>query len=69
MGREKFNGERPLRLPPPPEAVRELLEFNDGDRPCEGTEADTGEYGPETPLLEDSFRGSWEKVDPALELV
>lgn len=37
MGREKFNGERPLRLPPPAEIVKELVDFSEGERSFEGT--------------------------------
>ena len=47
----------------------EVSELMDGDRGCERvTEEDIEEYGSDTALLADIFRG-FENVDPAFELL
>ena len=61
-GREKLNdgrGRYPL----------EVSELKEGDRGCgRAGKVDMGEYGSDTALPEDSFRG-FEKVEPAFELL
>lgn len=68
MGREKLSEGR-WRRPP----LFEASELWDGDRGrprgIGAAVVDMGECGPDIALLEDSFRGGWEKVDPPLELL
>jgi hypothetical protein len=64
-GREKLNEGRGRWCAP----VAECSELKDGDRGCgRAGKLDMGEYGNDTALPEDSFRG-WEKVEPPLELL
>lgn len=64
-GREKLKDGRG-RWPGP---VLEVSELSDGERGCgRAGYVDMGEYGNDTALPEDSFRGL-EKVEPAFELL
>ena len=62
-GREKLRFDLDRRLPP----LAETSELSEGDLACGTTKGERGDWGVETPLLDESFRG-WEKVDPAKEL-
>lgn len=64
-GREKLKDGRG-RWPAP---VLDVSELKDGERGCgRAGKVDMGEYGSDTALPEDSFRGL-EKVEPAFELL
>lgn len=65
-GREKLKEGRGRWFAPVPD----VSELKDGDLGCcrRAGNVDMGEYGNDTALPEDSFRG-WENVDPPLELL